>query len=96
MDQEDKRFLELLGFSYENPSTKRWNSVVFPALVQYVKEFGTTKIPVKFKIPLTDAWPVKWHGLALGQTLYGMKRGRVFETASEQDREELRGLGYDI
>ena len=79
VDAEDKRALDALGFSYEkaNPHAKRWESVVFPALVHYVKENGTTKIVARYKIPSTDAWPVKWHGLALGSTLSRMKRGLV-------------------
>jgi hypothetical protein len=96
LDEEDKRSLEALGFSYEDPSTKRWNSVVFPALCQYWQENGMADIPVKFKIPATDDWPVKWHGLALGQTLSEMRRGKTFQTVSEQDRKDLRCLGYDL
>ena len=98
LDEEDKRALEALGFSYEkvNPWTKRWNSIVFPALVHYVKENGTAKMVQRYKIPNTDAWPVKWHGLALGQTLSKMKRGTAFQTVPETDREELRALGYDL
>jgi len=45
-----------------------------------------------YKIPSTDAWPAKWHGLALGSTLSRMKRGLTFQTVPETDREELRGL----
>ena len=68
LDDEDKKSLEDLGFSIESASTKRWNSVVFPALCQYWQENGTAQISQKFKIPATGDWPAKWHGLALGDT----------------------------
>lgn len=76
--------------------TKRWNSVVFPALVNFVKVNGTAKIPSRYTIPSIDAWPDKWHGVALGQTLSQMKRGSAYQTVPETDREELRRLGYDL
>jgi len=96
IDEEDKKSLEDLGFSLESASTRRWNSVVFPALCQYWQENGTAQIPVNFKIPATDDWPVKSHGFTLGQTLYGMKSGKLFQTVPAQDKKNLRCLGYKI
>ena len=44
VDEEDKRALEALGFSIENTNTKRWNSLVFPALMHYCQEYhGASK-----------------------------------------------------
>ena len=96
IDEEDTNALAALGFSLESASTKRWNSVVFPALCQYWQEYGIADIPTAFKIPATDDWPVQWHGVALGKTLYHMKNGKTFQTVPEQDRKNLRRLGYNV
>jgi hypothetical protein len=88
LTKDQRRKLESLGFDFEENDTKKdrtWNEM-FVRLKAYKKEFGTTKVPLRFKGDAT--------GLYLG-TWVSRQRQKQAKGILRQDRlERLNSVGF--